>query len=74
MAMRRFIYTAILLLTVLAAQAVTFTVDAPRQVVEGEKFRVTFILNNGEGSDFKAPEVSGAKLIYGPSVSHSSST
>ena len=73
MAMRRFIYTAILLLTVLAAQAVTFTVDAPRQVVEGEKFRVTFVLNNGEGSDFKAPEVSGAKLIYGPSVSHSSS-
>ena len=55
MAMRRFIYTAILLLTVLAAQAVTFTVDAPRQVVEGEKFRVTFVLNNGEGSDFKAP-------------------
>ena len=73
MAMRRFIYTAILLLTVLAAQAVTFTVDAPQQVVEGEKFRVTFVLNNGEGSDFKAPEVSCAKLIYGPSVSHSSS-
>jgi len=71
--MRRFIYMAFLLLTVMTGQAVTFTVDAPRQVVEGEKFRVTFILNNGEGSDFTPPEVSGAKCIYGPSVSHSTS-
>ena len=64
----------ILLLTAVVAQAASFTVEAPRQVVEGNKFNVTFVLNNGEGSSFSAPEVSGAKLIYGPSVSHSYSS
>ena len=72
--MKRIINIAILLLTVMVAQAATFTVEAPRQVVEGNKFNVTFVLNNGEGSNFSPPEVSGAKLIYGPSVSHSYSS
>ena len=73
--MRRIINIAILLLTaVVAAQAASFTVEAPRQVVEGNKFNVTFVLSNGEGSNFTPPEVNGAKLIYGPSVSHSYSS
>ena len=62
-------------MTVVMAQAATsFTVEAPRQVIEGNKFNVTFVLNNGEGSSFTPPEVTGAKLIYGPSVSHSYSS
>ncbi len=73
--MKRIINIAILLLmTVMMAQAASFTVEAPRQVVEGNKFNVTFVLNNGEGSSFTPPEVTGAKLIYGPSVSHSYSS
>ena len=73
--MKRIINIAILLLTaVMAAQAASFTVEAPRQVVDGNKFNVTFVLNNGEGSSFTPPEVTGAKLIYGPSVSHSYSS
>ena len=68
--MKRIINIAILLLTVVAAHAASFTVEAPRQVVEGNKFNVTFVLSNGEGSNFTPPEVSGAKIIYGPSVSH----
>ncbi len=72
--MKRIINIAILLLTVIVAQAASFTVEAPRQVVEGNKFNVTFVLANGEGSSFTPPEVSGAKLIYGPSVSHSYSS
>ena len=73
--MKRIINIAILLLTtVMAVQAASFTVEAPRQVVEGNKFNVTFVLNNGEGSSFTPPEVTGAKLIYGPSVSHSYSS
>ena len=72
--MKRIINIAILLLAVLTAQAASFTVEAPRQVVEGNKFNVTFVLKNGEGSSFTPPEVSGAKLIYGPSVSHSYSS
>ena len=72
--MKRIIYIAILLLTAVAAQAASFTVEAPRQVVEGNKFNVTFVLKNGEGNSFTPPEVTGAKLIYGPSVSHSYSS
>ena len=73
--MKRIINIAILLLTtVMAVQAASFTVEAPRQVVEGNKFNVTFVLSNGEGSNFTPPEVNGAKLIYGPSVSHSYSS
>jgi hypothetical protein len=72
--MKRIINIAFLLLTALVMQATSFSVEAPRQVVEGNKFNVTFVLNNGEGSNFVPPEVSGAKLIYGPSVSHSYSS
>ena len=72
--MKQIINIAILLLTALATQAASFTVEAPSQVVEGNKFNVTFVLKNGEGSNFTPPEVSGAKLIYGPSVSHSYSS
>ena len=72
--MKRIINIVILLLTAMVAQAASFTVEAPRQVVEGNKFNVTFVLNNGEGSNFTPPEVTGAKLIYGPSVSHSYSS
>ena len=72
--MKRIINIVILLLTVVVAHAASFTVEAPSQVVEGNKFNVTFVLSNGEGSNFTPPEVSGAKLIYGPSVSHSYSS
>jgi len=72
--MKRIINIAIMLMTVWAVQAASFTAEAPRQVIEGNKFNVTFVLNNGEGSSFSPPEVSGAKLIYGPSVSHSYSS
>ena len=71
---RIFTITILLLTAILVTHAASFTVEAPRQVVEGNKFNVTFVLNNGEGSAFTPPEVSGAKLIYGPSVSHSYSS
>ena len=66
----------VLAMTALAAQAaVSFTVQAPRQVVAGNKFSVTFVLRNAEGTNFQPPEVAGATKIYGPgkSTSYSSS-
>ena len=72
--MKRIINIAILIFAALVAQASSFTVEAPTQVIEGNKFNVTFVLKNGEGSNFVPPEVNGAKLIYGPSVSHSYSS
>lgn len=51
--------------------AVSFTVQAPRQVNEGSKFNITFVLRNAEGSAFVAPEITGAQKIYGPALSTS---
>lgn len=54
--------------------AVTFTVNAPRQVAEGSKFNVTFVLKNGEGQSFTAPNVTWARKLYGPATSTSYSS
>ncbi len=54
-----------------AAQDVSFTAHAPRQVVQGNRFSVAYVLKNGEGSGFNAPEIDGATKIYGPAVSTS---
>lgn len=48
---------------------VSFTVNPPRQVIEGNKFNVTFRLKNAEGSNISAPEIEGCKLLFGPSTS-----
>ena len=55
--------------------AVSFTVQAPHQVIEGNKFNVSFVLQNAEGQSFTPPEISWAKKLYGPakSTSYSSS-
>lgn len=54
--------------------AVSFTVQAPRQVSQGNKFNVTYVLNNAEGSGFSAPDISGATKLYGPALSTSYSS
>lgn len=54
--------------------AATFKVDAPRQVIQGNKFNITYVLENASGSAFKSPDVNGCKLLYGPSVSESMSS
>ena len=73
-------YNRILLLLALiitmgmqAIAQVSFTADAPRQVIQGNKFNVKYILRNAEGSNFQEPQVEGAIKLYGPSVSTSSS-
>lgn len=63
-----------LMLGVAAQAAVSFTVQAPRQVSAGNKFNVTFVLKNAEGSNFTAPEIAGATKIYGPALSTSYSS
>lgn len=56
-----------------AFAAASFTVKAPRQVIQGGKFSITYELSNASGSAFKSPNVGGCKLLYGPSVSQMSS-
>ena len=74
--LRKLIFTlAVLAISVVANAAdVSFSVDYPRQVVQGNKFQISFSLRNAEGNGFKAPEVGGCKLLYGPSKSSSSSS
>lgn len=67
----RIILVAMLLLFPVAAVAASFTVSAPRQVIKGRQFQVTYTLENAEGSNIKAADIPGAKLLFGPSESSS---
>ncbi|MGM9804291.1 MAG: BatD family protein [Muribaculaceae bacterium] len=53
------------------AAEVTFSAQGPRQVVQGNRFSVVYVLRNGEGSGFQAPDIEGAQKIYGPAMSTS---
>lgn len=53
--------------------ATSFTVIPPRRVAEGDKFAVTFRLDNAEGSDLKVSQINGCTLLFGPSTSKSRS-
>lgn len=65
----------LLIITLLASFAsiahaeASFTVIPPRQVIAGNRFAVTFRLQNGEGSSLNAPQINGCTLLYGPSTS-----
>lgn len=44
----------------------SLSVHAARQVIQGQKFTVTFRLTNAQGAVGQAPQLKGCKLIYGP--------
>ena len=49
---------------------VTFKASAPATVVEGEQFRLSYLLNQ-EGKDIRLPEISDFNILFGPSISTS---
>ena len=49
-----------------------FTIEAPGQVIVGQKFKIVFTLENGDGEDLKLPEFEGMTILYGPARSQSS--
>lgn len=69
-------YIHILLFAVLLTSAgkvfgqVTFKASAPAAVVEGEQFRLSYILNK-EGKDIRLPEIPDFDVLFGPSISTS---
>ena len=72
---RQFLLLAIALCSAMSLHAaVTFVAQAPAHVVEGNKFNVTFVLSNAEGSGFTPPEIAGATKIFGPALSTSYSS
>ncbi len=70
------IYIFFLLFAVLLTGAgkvsaqVTFKASAPATVVEGEQFRLSYILNK-EGKDIRLPEIPDFDVLFGPSISTS---
>ena len=68
-----FIISIIILGLVPVKAQVNFTVKSPGRVYEGERFAVTFRLTNAEGSDLRASQINGCKLLYGPAESRSQS-
>ena len=65
--------TALMLLSVAGYAQVRVTVQAPSEVVEGDKFRVSYVVNTSKVSDFKVEPFKGLTELYGPSQSTSSS-
>ncbi len=56
----------------LSAQEVSFTVNAPNRVVEGQRFSIVYSAN-ADVDDFSAPLFKGFQVLSGPNRSQSSS-
>ena len=58
-----------------AAGDVQFTVTAPKAVVKGQQFRISYTVNTQKVKNFRAPSFGdGFEVLMGPSESRSSST
>ncbi|MEG2478736.1 MAG: BatD family protein, partial [Mucinivorans sp.] len=51
------------------AAPVSFEVNSPEVVAQGERFSVEFTLSNAQGSGFVAPSFTGLDVLAGPTVS-----
>src|SRR5690554_5556911 len=69
----RFLFLLLSIVTLnnlnVAAQ-VKFEASAPATVVEGEQFRLSYILNQ-EGKDLRLPDITDFEVLFGPSTSTS---
>lgn len=72
----RFFLTFILFFGISLGQVlaqVSIRVQAPSEVVQGDRFRVSYVVNTSDVDDFKIGEFEGLVELYGPSRSQSSS-
>ena len=68
------LFLLIALLTSVSVWAqVKVSVQAPSEVIEGDKFRVSYVVNTSNVSDFRIGAFKGLTVLYGPSQSTSSS-
>jgi len=54
-------------------QAASFRVMAPTKVMKGNKFKIEYVLEGGEGANPTFPRIEGSEHLFGPSVSTSMS-
>lgn len=72
--MNRYIASFLFLIHVLVVgAAVEVTASAPSEVEEGQQFRLQFVVNTQDISDFSFPELTDFSVDYGPSRSSQSS-
>jgi hypothetical protein len=72
--MKRHLVLFSFLLFLLPAWAqVRITVQAPSDVVEGDRFRISYVVNTQDIENFKVDKFEGLVELYGPSQSRSSS-
>lgn len=65
----RFFHVLLLLVTAVAAAAqVSFKVLPPGNIVVGDKFPLTFRLENAEGTNFNIGQIPGCQKLYGPTT------
>ncbi|MBQ4622707.1 MAG: protein BatD, partial [Bacteroidaceae bacterium] len=70
-----FVMLAAVAMQVRAAGDVSFTASAPKAVVKGKQFRLSYTVTTQKVKDFRAPSFGDAfEVLMGPSQSHSSST
>lgn len=46
------------------AEDVRFSVDGPRQVIQGQQFQLEYTLYNASGKDLNLPDFTGCKVLY----------
>lgn len=68
------LFFAIVSFSLSVCQAASFIISAPRQVYQGDKFYVTYIIKDGTANDIKNVNIPGAKLLYGPTNTGMSSS
>jgi len=56
-----------------ASESVTIRVQAPSEVIQGDRFRVAYVVNTSDVDDFRVDAFEGLVELYGPSRSQSSS-
>lgn len=55
------------------ADELSFTAQAPKTVVQGERFRISYTVNTRKVDDFRAPAMTGLSVLSGPNTSTSTS-
>lgn len=63
----------LLLSATILAQETNFIAQAPRQVQQGQRFRLVYTINS-EGTNFMAPEIKNFEVLQGPSYQTGQST
>ena len=71
--MRQTLLFLYLLLPLSLFAQVSVRVQAPSEVVEGDRFRISYVVNTSDIDDFQVADFEGIDLLYGPARSQSSS-